>query len=121
VSEPDPPSRPVPAWRIILGVSVLVALTVIGTALAPVYFRNAELGKSLRELPPAASDAALQQVVIEKGRSLGLEIAPDHVQVKHSPDTGRVNVHYVVRVNFSLYTVDLHFSSKVGDPANGRP
>jgi len=120
VSEPDPPSRPVPAWRIILGVSVLLALTAVGTALAPVYFRNAQLEKYLRELPPA-SDAALQQEVIEKGRSLRLEIAPDHVQVKHSPDTGGVNVHYVVRVNFSLYTVDLHFSSKTGKPANGRP
>jgi hypothetical protein len=103
-----------------LGISVLVALTAVGTALAPVYFRNAQLEKSLRELAPA-SDAEVQQALIEKGRSLGLEIAPDHVQVKHSPDTGRVNVHYVVRVNFSLYTVDLHFSSKIGDPANGRP
>jgi hypothetical protein len=120
VSESDPSSRSVPAWRIILGVSVLVALIAIGAALAPMYSRNAQLGKLLRDLPPA-SDAALQRAVIEKGRSVGLEIAPDKVQVKHSADTGGVNVHYVVRVNLSLYTVDLHFSSKIGDAENGRP
>ena len=67
------------------------------------------------------SDDAVKQAVIEKGRSLGLDIAPDHLQVKRAPHMGRTDVRYVVRVNFSLYTVDLHFSSMVGGGSTGRP
>lgn len=118
-SERDTASPPVPAWRIALGIFVLAALAWQGVALIPVYWHNLQLQKSLRAFPVIAEDAVKKRV-IEEGRSLGLEIVPDNVQVKRSADNGQTAVRYVVRVNLSVYTVDLHFSSMVGN-TGGRP
>jgi len=110
---PDPaPSARVPAWRIGVGLAVLAGLSGLAVLLAPVYLRNLQLRNFLRETAPA-SDEILQQQILDKGRSLGLDIAPDHIQIRHSPADGPTDVRYVIRVNMPLYTVDLHFSSKL--------
>ncbi len=104
------PSNPVPAWRIAAAVIVLTALGLMGAVLAPVYWHNLELEKFLHQVQPA-SDEVLRQTIIDKGRSLGLDIVPDNLQIRRSPGASRPDVHYVVRVNLPLYTVDLHFST----------
>jgi hypothetical protein len=93
---------------------VLAALLLIGILLTPVYFRNLELERFLREHPPA-SDALLKQFILDKGRSLGLDIAPDHLEVRRSSSGGEVR--YLVRAGLPLYTVDLHFTSKIAAAA----
>lgn len=82
--------------------------------LAPVYFRNLQLRNILRETAPV-SDEILQREILNQGRLLGLDIAPDHIQIHHSPTGAQSDVRYVIRVSMPLYTVDLHFSSTVGE------
>lgn len=112
-AEPGAPSPQVPAWRIAAAGVVLAALGLMGGVLVPVYLRNFELEKFLRQTQPS-SDEALRQTLLDKGLSLGLDIVPDHLQIRRSPGSGRTDVHYVVRVSLPLYTVDLHFSSNTG-------
>lgn len=113
--EDGSPLHRVSIWRIGAGAAVLAGLLLMGIVLAPAYFRNLELEKFLREVPPA-SDEMLRQVILDKGHSLGLEIAPDHLEIRRSPSGGPTGVRYVVRVSFPLYTVDLHFSSNIRAP-----
>jgi hypothetical protein len=107
----------IPAWRIGAGVGVLAALLLISIRLAPVYLSNLELEKFLRERPPA-SDELLRQAIINRGHLLGLDIVPDHLDIRRSSAGGRNQVRYIVRVGLPLYTVDLHFSSNI--PAAGQ-
>ena len=109
-AEYPPPSPRVPVWRIAAAAVVLAALGLMGAILVPVYLHNVELERFLRQTQPS-SEEALRQTIIDKGHTLGLEIIPDHLQVRRPPGTSRMDVHYVVRVSLWLYTVDLHFSS----------
>jgi hypothetical protein len=93
-------------------VVVLVGLGLFGAMVAPVYWRNFELEKFLHQSRPASSEEALRQSILEKGHSLGLDIPPDHLQIRHSPGSG-AELRYVVRVSLPLYTVDLHFASSI--------
>ncbi|HUJ21730.1 MAG TPA: hypothetical protein VLX58_09430 [Bryobacteraceae bacterium] len=115
MNEP-PPSGRAAAWRVAAGVAVLAGLSLVGALLAPVYFRNLELERYLQGRPQV-SDEVLKRAIIEKGSSLRLNVVPDHVQVRRSPTSGQVSVRYVVRVDLSLYTVDLHFSSNISPAA----
>jgi hypothetical protein len=95
---------------------VLAAVLLLGILLTPVYFRNLELERFLRERPPA-SDAILKQLILDKGRALGLDIVPDHVDIRRSTAGGPSEARYVVRAALPLYTVDLHFTSKISAAA----
>jgi hypothetical protein len=108
------PSKPLPAWRIGAGVAVLGAFSWFAVLLVPVYLRNLQLQDFLRETP-AASDEMLQQAILNKSHSLGLDITPDHLQIRRTPGGGPTVVRYVIRVTIPLYSVDLHFSSNVGE------
>ncbi|HVP46027.1 MAG TPA: hypothetical protein VMT32_05565 [Bryobacteraceae bacterium] len=94
--------------------AVLAALSGIAILLAPVYFRNLQLRSYLRETTPV-SDEILRRDLLNQSRLLGLDLAPDHIQIHHSPAGSPADVQYVIRVSMPLYTVDLHFSSKVGE------
>ena len=85
----------------------------MGAILVPVYLHNVELERFLRQTPPS-SEEALRQTILDKGHTLGLDIVPDRLQIRHPPGANRMDVHYVVRVSLWLYTVDLHFSSNTG-------
>jgi hypothetical protein len=96
------------------GLAVLGAFSWIAILLIPVYLKNLQLQDFLRATP-AASDAILTEAVLNKSRSLGLDITPDRVQIRRPPGGGPTGVRYVIRVTMLLYTVDLHFSSNVGE------
>lgn len=108
------PSHRIPAWRIAAGLAVLTGIIWIGALLVPVYLHNLALEKYLRDAQPV-SEEVLRQEILEKGRSLGLDVVPEHLQIRRSPLVGnmgvRSDVRYVVRVTLPLYTVDLHFAS----------
>jgi len=105
------PSKSIPPWRAGAGIAVLLALAAVGALLIPVYLHNMELERFVRD-QPAGSDEAIRQAIVDKGRSLGLDIALDHLQIKRLAG-GETQVRYVVRVTLPLYTVDLHFSSNL--------
>jgi len=94
--------------------AVLAAFLWVFILLVPVYWRNQQLQEFL-QATPAASDAVLEQAIVNKSQSLGLDITPSHIQIRHPPGGGPTGVRYVIRVTMLLYTVDLHFSSNVGE------
>ena len=106
----NPP--PTPLWRIIAGSAVLAALACVGILLIPVYFHNFELSRMLRSAHISSENAA-RQFVLDRGRSLGLDITPNHLEIRRLPGSAKVEVRYMVQVSFPLYTVDLHFSSSI--------
>jgi hypothetical protein len=118
VNDRDEPiaSNPVPAWRIGAAFVVLAGFSLLGGLLGRAYIRNLQLERFLRDTTPV-SDEVLGKTILEKGRSLGLDVAPDHLQIRHDAENGRTDVRYVVRISFGLYTVDLHFSSKIAAPS----
>jgi hypothetical protein len=107
-------TSPTPVWRILAGGIVLAALGSVGLLLIPVYLHNLQLVRSLHAAPPA-SESATRQFVLDRGRALGLEIAPNQLQIRRLPGTRAAEIRYVVRVSIPVYTVDLHFSSTVSD------
>lgn len=106
----------IPAWRIAAGVAVLTGIVLVGALLVPVYLHNLALEKFLRETKPAPEEV-LRQEILDKGRSLGLDIVPENLRIRRSPMSGRTDVRYdvryAVRVALPLYTVDLHFASNI--------
>jgi hypothetical protein len=114
VNDRDEPisSNPIPTWRIGAALVVLAGLALFGGLLGRVYIRNLEFERFLRGTAPA-SDEVLMKTILDKGRSLGLDIAPDRLQIRHDAANGHTYVRYVVRISFALYTVDLHFSSSI--------
>ena len=112
MSGPPLPDR-VPLWRVGAGLAVLALLAVALVFLAPVYVHNLQLKSFLRETTPV-SDEMLQQALLNRARAMGLDIVPDHIQIHH-PAGGPAEVRYVIRVTLPVYTVDLHFSSTVGE------
>jgi hypothetical protein len=106
-------TRP-PVWRLVAGWGVLAALAWIGILLIPVYLHNFQFSRLLRNSHITSENVA-RQFVMDRGRSLGLDISPNQLDLRRLPGTSAVDVHYVVRVNFPLYTVDLHFSSTIAE------
>lgn len=104
----------VPAWRIVAGAAVLAVLAWIGILLIPVYLHNFELDRILRT-SRISSETAARQFVLDRGRSLGLDIAPNQLQLRRLPGTTAMQVRYTVRVSLPVYTVDLHFASSIPD------
>lgn len=99
-------------WRIVAGSAVLAVLAWIGVLLIPVYLHNFELDRVLRASRISSENAA-RQFVLDRGRSLGLDISPNQLQIRRLPASTGVQVRYVVRVSLPLYSVDLHFASSI--------
>ena len=101
------------------GVAVLAILAFLGARLIPIYVHNQELqqyvdGVMRRPAAPKTSDDVLRSWVLEKAADLDLPVAADNVHIERAPQSVRIEVRYVVRVNLPLYTVDLHFSPGAG-------
>ena len=108
------------APRVIAGVAVLVILGVIGAMLAPPYIQNWKLQRYVNELidDPATATLATEitrSKVVNRAVALGLPVHSGDVQVIQSNNAIRIDVLYLVRVDFAGYTVDLHFRPAGGN------
>jgi hypothetical protein len=106
-------------WRIGAGAAVLVALVVMGARLVPIYVHNIELQQFVEDVThraaaPTSSDDILRTWVLDKAADLDLPVKADNVLIQRSPDSVRIVVRYVVRVDMPLYTVNLHFYPGAG-------
>jgi len=106
-------------WRIGAGAAVLVALVVMGARLVPIYVHNIELQQFVEDVThraaaPTSSDDILRTWVLDKAADLDLPVKADNVLIQRSPDSVRIVVRYVVRVDIPLYTVNLHFYPGAG-------
>jgi Domain of unknown function (DUF4845) len=105
--------------RIVAAVSILIVLAVLGVRLLPLYLENMRLQRYVEGITQNAEnrtrpDDALRVAILEKAAFLGLPVKADNVHIKRSEDNVRIDVRYIVRVDFPMYTVDLHFYPGAG-------
>jgi hypothetical protein len=105
--------------RIAAAALILVVLAILGARLAPLYLENMRLQSYVAsitqdEAAMTRPDDALRVAVLEKAAFLGLPVKAENVHIKRSTDSMRIDVRYFVRVDFPLYTVDLHFYPGAG-------
>jgi hypothetical protein len=106
-------------WRVGAGATVLLALVAMGARLVPIYVHNIELQQFVEDVAhrasaPASSDDILRISVLDKAADLDLPVKAENVQIERSPDSVKIVVRYVVRVDMPLYTVNLHFYPGAG-------
>ena len=105
--------------RIAAAVLILIALAIMGARLLPLYLDNMRLQSYVERITQDAenrtrSDDVLRVAVLEKAAFLGLPVKAENVRIKRSEDNVRIDVRYIVRVDFPMYTVDLHFYPGAG-------
>jgi hypothetical protein len=105
--------------RKIAGVLVLLILASIGALLVPPYIQNWKLQRYVNGLvddPATASQPSqvIQKEVVTRSAALGLPVQPGDVQVSRPQNSVRIDVLYIVHVDFAGYSVDLHFRPAAG-------
>jgi hypothetical protein len=105
--------------RKIAGVAVLVILAAIGAMLTPPYIQNWKLQRYVNGLvddPATATQPseAIRDKVVSRGSALGLPVHTGDVQVTRPENSVRIEVLYIVHVDFAGYSVDLHFRPAAG-------
>jgi hypothetical protein len=105
--------------RIAAAILILIVLGILGARLLPVYFDNMRLQSYVEGITQDAenktrSDDSLRVEVLNKAAILGLPVKAENVHIKRSEDSTRIDVRYMVRVDFPMYTVDLHFYPGAG-------
>src|SRR5438477_10772017 len=100
--------------RIAAAVLILVILAAMGARLLTLYIENMRLQSYVEGIAQDAEnqtrpDDVLRVAVLEKAAFLGLPVKAENVHIKRSSENVRIEVRYIVRVDFPLYTVDLHF------------
>jgi len=106
--------NPVPRWRIAAAWAVLAVLAAFSVVLAPTYYRNLKLQRSVAEITQnvenlAKPDDSIRLLVLNRAQELDLPVKADNVHINRWQRKFRIDVGYFVRVAFPGYTVDLHF------------
>ncbi len=109
----------VPRWRVFAGIAVLVSMLALLGIFTPIYLHNLQLQSYVASLTqdvggPPKSDAELQALVLQKAHSLGLPVSEDNVHIIRSAGSVRIDVRYLVPVQFPGYSVNLHFYPGAG-------
>jgi len=111
---PAPGLNPVPRWRIAAALTVLALLAGFAVVLAPTYYRNLKLQRSVVEITQNVEnqtqpDDRIRLLVLNRAQELDLPVKADNVHINRWQRKLRIDVGYFVRVAFPGYTVDLHF------------
>lgn len=101
-------------WRVGAGVAVLLLMLTIGLFLIPPYIENWKLQSFINQIaedPGTVKKPAevIRANIVDKAATLGLPVHIDNVHVTKNGDAYKIDVLYVVHVDLSMYTVDLHF------------
>lgn len=107
-------------WRVAAGALVLAALLLFGAVLIPLYYHNYKFQGFVSEAAQRVenqtrSDQLLREWIVDKAASLDLPVKAGDVLIKRSAEGLRIDVRYVVRVDFPGYTVNLHFYPGAGE------
>lgn len=101
-------------WRVAAGLAMLAGMLVVGLFLIPPYVENWKLQRYINDLAQDPGTVqkppdVIRANIVEKAASLGLPVHTDDVRVTKTGDAYKIDVLYVVHVDLSGYTVDLHF------------
>ena len=104
------------AQKVRLAVAILVFAALIGSLfmMVPPYLDNLRLQsgiKSVLSRPDVltATEDSIRNAVAARAVQDGMSLSPSQIRVEKVAGLVRVEVIYTVRVEFPLYSVDLHF------------
>jgi hypothetical protein len=111
--------RTVAKWRIALAALIVLAAGILAAQLVPVYFRNMRLQQFVAETARDHAnlerpDDLLRATVLNEAERLSLPVRAGNITIQRTPDSVRIDVRYVVKVEMPLYRVDLHFYPGAG-------
>jgi hypothetical protein len=103
------------------GAAALMLLILVAVRLVPAYWRNLEFQRTLERVATAgltsgAPDEAIRVAAVNAAARLGLGVGFEQVTLKRAEGRLEVQALYVVPVDLPLYTVDLHFRTRVRVP-----
>ena len=97
-------------WRRLAGIAVLAGFALVAVAVTPPYLHNWRFQGYLDDVVQKPQLPELMQAnVVGKAAELGLPVRTGDVHVVRKGNGVRVDIVYIVKVDFPLYTVDLHF------------
>jgi hypothetical protein len=112
--ETAPPSPA--AQKVRLAVAILVFAALIGSLfmMVPPYLDNLRLQRGIKSILSrpdivTATEDSIRNAVAARAVEDGMSISRSQIRVEKVADLVRVEVIYTVRVEFPLYSVDLHF------------
>ena len=105
--------------RIAAAALILAIMGILGARLLPVYLDNMRLQRYVQGITQDAEnrtrpDDFLRVAVLEKAAVLGLPVKADNVHIKRSNESVQIDVRYIVRVDFPVGAIDLHFYPGAG-------
>lgn len=101
--------------RLVAGLAVVAVLIAVGVAVVPPYVANMKFQSYVETLVDTAQPPeSMQTAAVNKAAQLGLPVRAGDVRVVKVGNAVRIDIVYVVRVDFPLYTVDLHFHPAAG-------
>jgi hypothetical protein len=105
--------------RIGFALLILLVLGLLGARLLPLYVENMRLQSYVEGITQDAEnrtrpDDFLRVAVLEKAAFLGLPVKANNVRIKRLNESVRIDVRYVVRVDFPIGGIDLHFYPGAG-------
>ncbi|MEO8661553.1 MAG: DUF4845 domain-containing protein, partial [Bryobacteraceae bacterium] len=119
------PPSPV-AQKVRLAIAILVFAALIGSLfmMVPPYLDNLRLQRGIKSVlvrPDVltATEDSIRNAVVARAVQDGMSISPSQIRVEKLAGLVRVEVIYTVRVEFPLYSVDLHFRPFLEDEMIG--
>ena len=105
--------------RIAAAAVILGGLALSAVLMLPPYIQNFEFQRYLEQLVQQTDIAAnppelVRAQVMNKAAEMGLPVRHDQVMVERAGERYRIRVLYIRRIDFFVYTVDLHFRSATG-------
>jgi hypothetical protein len=109
---------------LILGLAVVALAAFAGWQIGSSHVANIELAGDMKDLAtqngariglnPPNSDDDFRNAVVGKAAQYGIQLAPEQVTVRHTPDEKwavYLSTEYERRVNFVVYSLALHYSA----------
>jgi hypothetical protein len=102
--------------RSFFGLFIVFAALYSGWKVLPPYWANFQLEDSFDDSARSAgtpghhrSDDELRQEAVQDARALGIQLAPEQIQIERVPGDVLLWADYTVRVDLPLHPFDLHF------------
>ena len=105
--------------RISAGSLILLVFGVLALELVPLYLHNLSLQRYLEETvqkPDAGQrpEDLIRADIVDRAAQFDLPVRSDQVRLKRAGGRTRIEILYVVPVDFWIYSVDLHFHPSAG-------
>jgi hypothetical protein len=101
--------------RTFFGLFIIAAAIYMGCKVLPPYIASFQLEESIDDTARLGtadhhkSDEEIQQLVVQEAQKLGIDLAPEQIQVERKYGEVLLWADYTVHINVPFHPFDLHF------------